>query len=177
MKNKIGLLFNTLKYLKVSQIFWQILYRLKRESYISVKKCNIAIYSLKFRNVINQKDKYFNNNLFYFLNLEKKFDVIDWNFMDYGKLWNYNLEYFDYLNQDDIKKEEKLRLIHSFYDYSIKNKRILEPYPVSLRAINIIKFFSLDNIKDDMIINSLYQELEFLNKNYEYHLLGNHLLE
>src|SRR5690606_29627104 len=73
--------------------------------------------------------------------------------------------------------EEKLRLIHSFYDFSIENKRVLEPYPVSLRAINIIKFFSLNKIKDDTILNNLYQELEFLNKNLEYHILGNHLLE
>lgn len=177
MSVKFGLLFNTLRYLKISQIFWQIFYRFKSKYFLISKKKTIAIYSLKFRYVISQKDKYKNNNFFCFLNLEKKFDIIDWNFMDYGKLWNYNLEYFDYLNQDDISKEEKLKLIHSFYDYSIKNKRILEPYPVSLRAINIIKFFSLDNIKDDMIINSLYQELEFLNKNLEYHILGNHLLE
>src|SRR5690554_4040183 len=113
---KISLLFITLRHLKLSQIFWQMIYRFKSKYFLITKKNNITIYNIKIRNIINQKYKYSNNNLFCFLNLEKKFDVIDWNFMDYRKLWNYNLEYFDYLNQSDVSKEEKLKLLHSFYD-------------------------------------------------------------
>src|SRR5690606_4841710 len=113
MLNKILLTINTIRYLKLNQLYWQLKYRVKKTTYITPKYLNVNICLIELQQYPNQTFKYFNNNLFYFLNLEKKFDVIDWNFMDYGKLWNYNLEYFDYLNQDDIKKEEKLRLIHS----------------------------------------------------------------
>jgi len=122
--------------------------------------------------------KYFGKNTFKFLNLEKKFHGhIDWNFIEYGKLWNYNLEYFDYLNQENIDYEEKKRLIYDFYNYSFIGKRKLEPYPVSLRSINIIRFLSKYNMPKSDINNYLYQELSFLYNNCEYHILGNHLLE
>ncbi len=177
MFDKFVLLFNTLKHLKLSQIFWQFIYRLKGKRFLIRKQNNYAIHLLKISNKLVQSNKYLNNNCFRFLNLEKEFEKINWNFMSYGKLWNYNLEYFDYLRQNDLCKEEKLGLIHSFYDFSIENKRILEPYPVSLRTINVISFCSTYDLKDDKVLNCLYQELDFLEKNLEYHILGNHLLE
>ncbi|WP_183078857.1 alginate lyase family protein [Sphingobacterium puteale] len=97
--------------------------------------------------------------------------------MDFGKLWNYNLEYFDYLQQNDISTNEKERLIEDFYKFSISKKRKLEPYPVSLRSINIIRFVLDSNRLNADFLKFVCQELDYLSKNYEYHILGNHLLE
>lgn len=177
MLKKIKLYYNTVTHLHVSQIFWQIFYRLKKKVYINGGTENKAFEPVIFQNILPIKSRYETPNYFCFLNLEYRFKEIDWNFSDYGKLWNYNLEYFDYLFQLDITVGEKLRLLHSFYSFSIVNKRTLEPYPVSLRCINIIKFISINEIQDIKINNCIYQELTFLNKNLEYHLLGNHLLE
>lgn len=177
MLNKIILIVNTIRYLKKSQLYWQLKYRIKKPSYIKTGNYTLDCNFLEFKNCLYQSPKYFENNHFRFLNLQKKFDNIDWNFMSYGKLWNYNLEYFDYLSQENINKDEKLRLLHSFYDFCLENKRVLEPYPVSLRTINCIKFFSIHKIEDRSILNYLHQELEFLKNNLEYHILGNHLLE
>ena len=64
---------------------------------------------------------------------------------------------------------------------SRKNDNILkdgkEPYPISLRGINWIKFLSKHNISDQAIDTALYSEYLVLMDNLEYHLLGNHLLE
>ena len=53
----------------------------------------------------------------------------------------------------------------------------LEPYPLSLRGINWIKFLSQKKINDQDINTVLYQDYLRLSANLEYHLLANHLLE
>ena len=53
----------------------------------------------------------------------------------------------------------------------------LEPFPISLRAINWIKFLSKHHVRDPKINASLYAQYKILIDKREYHLLGNHLLE
>src|SRR5690606_35793584 len=129
MTRKFNLVLNTILKLKPSQLFWQIVYRLRSKKSIHSQKNEYSISkTIIFQKVLHQENKYLGNNKFCFLNLKKQFDQdIDWNFIEYGKLWNYNLEYFDFLFQNDVNNEEKLRLLHSFYEYSLTNKRTLEP--------------------------------------------------
>src|SRR5690606_1726695 len=56
-------------------------------------------------------------------------------------------------------------------------KLLLEPYPVSLRSINVIRLCCFHEVTDSSILKNLHGELDFLSKRLEYHLLGNHLLE
>ncbi|MEK9612747.1 MAG: alginate lyase family protein, partial [Flavobacteriaceae bacterium] len=95
----------------------------------------------------------------------------------YGKLWTYNLNYFDFLNQECISKQDGLILIEDY----IKNKESLldgkEPYPISLRGINWVKFLSKNRVSINRIDKTLYNDFIVLSNNLEYHLLGNHLLE
>ena len=63
----------------------------------------------------------FKGSKFIFLNLEKDFaDKIDWNYSEYGKLWTYNLNYFEYLSQKEISKEKGIKLINDFVQNSEK---------------------------------------------------------
>lgn len=93
------------------------------------------------------------------------------------KLWSYNLNYFDYLLQEELTKETGLQLIHQYIkDFSwIKDGK--EPYPTSLRIINWIKFCLKHNIQDQTIDTALHNQAIQLSKNLEYQLLANHLLE
>ncbi|MFX4279911.1 heparinase II/III domain-containing protein [Aliarcobacter butzleri] len=110
---------------------------------------------------------------FTILNLSKKFDSkLDWNYSEYGKLWTYNLTYFEYL-----KEREDLGLIYDFIENICSVKDGLEPFPISLRGINWIKFLTKYGIKDKKMDDSLYAQYYILLDNLEYHLLGNHLLE
>ncbi|WP_159730229.1 alginate lyase family protein [Sphingobacterium sp. 18053] len=170
---------NTLRHLKIKQLYWQFNNRLKLSKMVNTEREIFEIDdTIIFFNNKSIKQNYFGGGHFVFLNLEKDFrNNINWNFLDFGKLWCYNLEYFDYLFQRNLFDDEKLSLLHAFYDYSLENKRNLEPYPVSLRAINIIRFFRTNEIKDQKVLNYLYKELSFLSNNLEYHILGNHLLE
>ncbi len=120
----------------------------------------------------------FKNGEFEFLNLSYKFENgIDWNYLGYGKLWAYNLNYFEFLNQKDFDCKVGLEFINEFIASLRINTEGLEPFPISLRGINWIKFLSQNDIKDEKIDDSLYAQYMILMDNLEYHLLGNHLLE
>jgi hypothetical protein len=180
--NKIIRFFNTIKYLKSKQIYFRLYYFVRNKyrkkigfKYLIFK--NIKSTSLIFKESIANYKSYFSNNKFEFLNIEKQFDTIDWNFKDFGKLWTYNIAYFDFLNQENISKNEALGLIYDFIDKETTLKDAIEPFPISLRGINWIKFLSKEKIKDENIDTILYKHYLILLDNLEYHLLGNHLLE
>lgn len=123
-------------------------------------------------------NRYFDDNSFEFLNIKHEFkESIDWNLDIYGKLWTYNLNYFDFLNQSDVSNEVGLRLILDFIENDKELKDGKEPYPISLRLINWVKFLSANEIKDEKIDDVLYHHTQILSYNLEYHLLANHLLE
>ena len=117
---------------------------------------------------------------FSFLNLQKSFPLesADWSFGDYGMLWTYDLNYFDWLHQTGMSKELGLETLSQFYSTPAdKNPIILHPYPTSLRIINTAKFISNWDIKDEWLYYELVSDLKFLSSRLEYHLLANHLLE
>ena len=178
--NKIKLLINTVIHLRAIQIYYRFYYFLRNRLFgYNVKKRIINDFNpIVWENRIDYDNSYFKKeNSFTFLNISHSFsDKINWNINQFGKLWTYNLNYFDFLNQENISKETGLQLIQDF----IKNDALLkdgkEPYPISLRGINWVKFLSNNQVKDELINNTLYFHYCILFKNLEYHLLGNHLL-
>ncbi len=179
---KIIRLYNTVKYLKPIQIYYRLYYTLRNKLRrfsgfcyklsVTSKSVNIMLEPSLFS--LNSSDR----NSFTFLNVTHQFeDKIDWNFSKYGKLWTYNLTYFDFLHQKNMNTNEGLELMHDFIDQSLHVKDGLEPFPVSLRGINWIKFICYHNLHDQKIDDSLYAQYQILMDNLEYHLLGNHLLE
>jgi len=179
---KLLLLFNTVKFLKPIQVYYRLYYfarkrvrRLTGFQYpLSVASRSIP---LKLMPSIPSHTS-LDENTFTFLNLSHTFENgIDWNFSEFGKLWTYNLSYFDYLQQEGMTKEKGLELIEDFIAKMESHKDALEPFPISLRGINWIKFMTQHQIKDQKIDDSLYAQYKMLMDNLEYHLLGNHLLE
>lgn len=177
---RIKRLLVTVGYLTLTQIRYQLKYRflkpksLKtyREGFRSVTKC------LRFLIVPPVYASYISPNCFTFLNKTKDFKLkIDWDYREFGALWNYNLQYGNYLLQEDISVSEKLTLIRSLYNTIDSGGLALEPYPVSVRAINIMRLICSGELKEQDILENLYAELNFLSKRWELHLLGNHLLE
>ena len=177
-KSKVALFFHTLKYLKLKQICYRIYYTFKNH-FLKIKIDNkVEHISQKIDwNLGIATTNSYRNGKFTFLNLEHHFEIIDWNYSNFGKLWTYNLNYFDFLNQEKISKKEGLTLIHNYIKRGFSLKDGLEPYPISLRLINWIKFISKHKIQDEKIDATLAKHLSLLNKNLEFHLLGNHLLE
>lgn len=183
MKSKnLLLLFNTVKYLKTTQIYYRLFYhvrsRLRKlrafENLFSMPSISIQLTLCESM----PSNTSFEENKFTFLNKSHYFkNKIDWNYSKYGKLWTYNLTYFDYLYQENITKEEGIKLIIDFIDQSDHITDGLEPFPISLRGINWIKFLTKYNIIDQKINDFLYAQYFILIDKIEYHILGNHLLE
>lgn len=181
MLRKVKLLFNTVRHLKPIQVFYQVYYRIKPTKNLGhyiVESKTIDFTKVDFKYDVPVADCIKQNNIFNFLNLSQQFpNKMDWNFQQYGKLWNYNLQYFSYLDQDQLDNEFKESLLLSINDWLMDGRLQLEPYPVSLRVMNIIRYCSKNKIKNQSIIDSTYYQLKYLGQHLEYHILGNHLLE
>ena len=178
--NRIKLLVNTLKYLKFKQISYRVLYILKKrfvnKEYDQEIKFKVDF--IEWSCSMKKHTSYLSDFKFRFLNIEHIFEgAIDWNYHEYGKLWTYNLNYFDFLNQSSISQSEALILIKDYIARTNHLKDGLEPYPISLRCINWVKYLSREKIQDEVINKSLYNQYLRLQDSLEYHLLGNHLLE
>src|SRR5690606_21004656 len=178
---KILLLWNTIKYLKPIQILYRVKYYI-RNNFSSKLLSSKILYprqgSIIWSNLLENSQSYTAKNNFSFLNQRHEFeDNIDWNYSEYGKLWTYNLNYFDFLNQTDISASDGISLIKDYIEKNDRLKDGLEPYPISLRGINWIKFLGRTKTEDKQINAVLFQHYSILTKNLEYHLLANHLLE
>ena len=116
---------------------------------------------------------------FRFLNVERRISAaIDWNRADWSRLWLYNAHYFD----DLVAAEAASRtgwhraLVARWVAENPPGQGAgWEPYPISLRIVNWVKWFLAGNALDDSARHSLAVQARFLRKRLEIHLLGNHL--
>jgi hypothetical protein len=175
--NKLKQIIYTLRFIKLTQIVFQIKYRyLKKNFQKTITEIESPIYLPNLKPFIEDKISYYDKE-FVFLNKKKKFDKIDWNFSEYGKLWTYNLNYFDFLNQSNLDCNTGLNLMIDYCDSRKILKDGLEPYPISLRIINWVKFISKNKIDNTKVNIQLYNDYLILQKSLEFHILANHLLE
>lgn len=181
MLNKLSRYYHTLKHLKPIQIRYQLWYRLRSKFFPVQYPAGIEaprFQKLKLALFPNQYTHYLGDNHFQFLNLEKNFkDEINWNCLDHGKLWAYHLNYFDFLHQLEMDWETGKKLIDSFLKDPQNRSEGMDPYPISLRTINWIKFLAKHDRYPQEVVDPLYAQYQVLTKKLEYHLLGNHLLE
>ena len=178
---KIKLLFNTILYLKPVQVYYRVYYFLRNRFFgKEVKKRKLPNFnSITWKQLVVSKNSYLDKNKsFSFLSISHSFsDEINWNHDQFGKLWTYNLNYFDYLHQKNISKDIGIQLIKNYVKNDAYLKDGKEPYPISLRGINWVKFLSENQVKEEVIDTTLYNHFYNLLDNLEFHLLGNHLLE
>jgi uncharacterized heparinase superfamily protein len=175
---KTLLLYHTLKHLKLKQFLWRGLLFFPR----FIKQANICPESLKLERenlFFLIKTKRTNDyDAFVFLNEEHVLSEIGWEPECVSQLWLYNLHYFDCLAQQQ-SRDSLPQVQNLISDWINKNPWGIgtgwDPYPISIRAINWIKYkfqgFELPNGAD----LSLWNQLRWLENWPEYHLLGNHL--
>ena len=119
-------------------------------------------------------------NRFRFLNEENELlSQSDWNHPARAKLWLYNLHYFDDLNAERANERRAwhLAMIERWIAENPPGRgNGWEPYPLSLRIVNWIKWYLAGNRFSDEALQSLAVQIRYLARCIEYHLLGNHLL-
>ena len=176
---KISRYYFTVKDLKCRQIFYRLYYSVAhRRRRVTFRLSPVAAYPVVMQESIAATNMFADNNVFSFINLSCHFhDKIDWNYTAHGMLWAYNLNYFEFLVQENISKEDGIKLINDYIDQRDNIRVGLDPYPISLRNIFWIRFIAKHSIHDHRINSFLYENYNILLKKIEYHLLGNHLLE
>ncbi len=182
MKN-LGLIFRTVRHLKAVQV----LNRLWRKRPMG----RVSAAALPWRNEAGCRvpwpefPRCWNGvDQFTFLNETRKLrSADDWNRAEWPKLWLYNLHYFDCLRQRAtlVSRSAQLALVRRWIaENPACSGNGWEPYPVSLRVVNWIKWLTAGEplAKDDAeaVSASICQQMRALRRRLEYHLLANHLL-
>jgi hypothetical protein len=113
------------------------------------------------------------------LNVERRIArASDWRSPDAAPLWTYHLHYFDDLNACDAQARvtwhENL-LARWAAENPPGQGEGWDPYPVSRRIVNCVKWVSRGNSLPAPIHASLAVQTRWLDERLEYHILGNHL--
>jgi uncharacterized heparinase superfamily protein len=172
-------LFHTVRYLKPIQIYGRLWFRLYRPKPDLWQAPAIRSIRADWVESCKKKVSLIAPYRFRFLNIEHdcKFPE-DWNNLQWDKLWLYNLHYFDDLQAGDAKNKKDLhkKLIEKWIRENPPGSgNGWEPYPVSLRMVNWIKWALAGNKLSSEMMKSMAIQARWLRKRLEIHLLGNHL--
>lgn len=113
-----------------------------------------------------------------FLNEAGRLDAIDWDGPQREKLWRYNQHYFDDLNalNASARFAWHLALVDDWVTHNSPGEgNGWEPYPLSLRVVNWVKWVLGGAELTLAVKHSLAVQVRWLTGRLENHLLGNHL--
>jgi len=172
--------FHTLRYLKPQQIGGRLYLRVYRPRLSQETRLERRRQARSLVEGRARRQTMLGADCFCFLNESGRLGrPEDWNNLGRGKLWLYNLHYFDDLNAEGAKqrRERHYRLIQRWIKENPPTRgNGWEPYPTSLRIVNWIKWDLYHSALSEAAIESLVLQLRWLRRRLEYHLLGNHLL-
>jgi uncharacterized heparinase superfamily protein len=103
---------------------------------------------------------------------------VDWQGQGRPQLWTYNLHYFDDLNASDASSRLPWHeaLMERWIDENPPGSGVgWDPYPVSRRTVNWIKWAAAGNLLTPKALQSLAVQIRWLNRRIESHLQGNHV--
>ncbi|MGR2867819.1 heparinase II/III family protein [Vibrio vulnificus] len=170
-------IYHTVKYLKFKQIYYRIYYKFYKPKLIECDQPDSSQW--KWVGPLLNKQSLFSSSDVKFLNQTGKISSsADWNCPNKSKLWLYNLHYFDDLNSKN--GFERYQLHRDFIEKWIDenpafNGNGWEPYPISLRLVNWVKWCSLQSQVPPKYLKSMLEQANALTQQLEYHILGNHL--
>ncbi len=171
--------YHTLRHLRPVQFYGRVAHRLPRTTPLSNVAPPARASQTRFPLAPQRTPSMLSPERFLFLNAARDLSAAaDWNDPDTEKLWLYNLHYFDDLCA--LGRDERCdwheALMRRWID---ENPPGLgngwEPYPVSLRIVNWVKWALAGHALAGSASSSLAQQARHLERRLEHHLLGNHL--
>ena len=168
--------FHTVRYLKFEQVKGRIHRRIKQVDMTPPIKKEARMLKQAFVPVNLNNRSMFDDDRFVFLN--EVGTLIDWNDPQRSKLWLYNLHYFDDLNSPNASDrfDKHYELVNRWINENPPGVGCgWEPYPISLRVVNWIKWFLVHGNATDLQLESLSLQVKVLYQTLETHLLGNHI--
>lgn len=177
----LSLYYHTIKYLQPRQVIWRLIYKwTKVKLHSTLVPPPLRKNKILWVSAIEKPVHFSSSHTAHFLNQAKNISSKEsWNDAACDKLWLYHLHYFDDLNTKDAKQRASwhIELINRWMQENpIGKGNGWEPYTLSLRIVNWIKWNLAGNIFTPEMLQSLAIQVRFLAKRIEWHLLGNHLL-
>lgn len=180
-------LYHTVRYLKPVQFYYRAYYKIRAICRRLVgRKPSFQCYAQGHRlepvvEWIEKPVSWIGENKFCFLNVQDEFCGA-WDSRSNGDLWRYNLNYMDFLLQPSMTAEDGFSWIERYIVSIPDNSIVCDPYPISLRGMNWIKFVSkhydeLSNEQIKRLDTALYSQYRILLESTEKHLMANHYLE
>lgn len=169
--------------LKPSQVYWYVVRRVLARGKTIVLEEQLEVASVTQNACFLEYPMGASKSwAFRFLNREYCFEekAVDWASQDMPRLWQYNLHYFDYLHDPALDDETKCFLIEDWVQKNpIGTVTAWEPYTVSLRIVNWIKYLQTKNAGDlsPAVVRSLSLQSYWLSENLELHILANHFFK
>jgi uncharacterized heparinase superfamily protein len=170
----------TLRHLKPVQFYGRLCYRLYRPRVkVTVLAPAPRLARGDWQAPAAQAPSMSGPSQFRFLNREHSLPAQGgWNDAKLDKLWLYNLHYFDDLtarNADQREAWHQALLQRWVRENPPASGNGWEPYPVSLRIVNWVKWLAAGNSASPGMVQSLAIQARWLAKRLEWYLLGNHL--
>ena len=181
MQVKIARLYHTIKHLKPSQLAFFVWRRKFPAASVQLAGAPEVASGIAVQAPIAISGIYCADNQFRFLNIKKDLsgEDVDWLPSDVPRLWRYNLHYFDYLREKERCASNKHSMIESWIDHNSQGSEPgWEPFTASLRIVNWVFYLCREGCSHhNKIIESLYLQALWLEKNDERHILANHYFE
>lgn len=163
----------------MSQVFWRVCYHLTSPRVDVRHAPKLRPTSGGWRLPALREPSMLGAAEFCFLNQHHQISAVsDWDRPEWDKLWRYNLHYFDDLNARDAS-------VRSPWHHALIERWIVanppgqgtgwEPYPISVRTVNWIKWAFAGGALEFSSLDSLATQVRWVRQRLEYHLLGNHL--
>ncbi|MEO6096567.1 MAG: alginate lyase family protein [Fibrobacteria bacterium] len=171
-----GVLLHTLGHLRLRQVGYRILRRLRKDTGVPLPLEWRRLES-RLRRLSNTGRIYFDGTNGFNFNNESRNFTGDWNDPGARKLWRYNLHYMAWLVDADEGDREGWvdRWIDGNPPYRGDG---WEPYPLSLRLFNWCKLYTVSDMDPSgKALESMRRQGGCLLANLEFHIDGNHLLE
>ena len=204
MLRKTRLYLHTIRYLRPSQLYAGVRWRLRksqrsRPAEVSeplrnetrIKSALLQLGPDRSRKAVSRAEEVGRRH-FRFLNVSTLLPVIDWQAEYINRLWTYNLHYFDYaldlawaFNETGNRSyaETFVSLAQDWIRFTPRRTGdAWDPYPISLRTVNwlyslVLFGDAVDTKPRRVILRSVVDQLRVLTNSVEWHILGNHVLK
>ena len=169
--------YRTVRHLKPSQLFWRLWRKAYRPKPDLAPAPPLRERAGVWEKPIAKQTRVKEPDTFTFLNETRRVDGPGaWNDPRIGRLWLYNLHYFDYLNTGPERGGWRESIIRRWISENPPAEGVgWEPYPASLRIVNWIKWALAGGSFDETIRRSLAIQARWLTRNMERDILANHL--
>lgn len=175
---QVGRVWRTVRWLKAEQVTGRIRFRLHRPRPDLREAPRVRPAVGQWRSPPERDASLIGPTQWHLLGESHDLVDIGWDNPAVALLWRYNQHYFDDLNA--VGAADRLAwhqgLVSRWCDDNPPGQGTgWAPYPVSLRIVNWVKWFSAGNPADAAWLHSLAIQARWLTQRLERHLLGNHL--